>query len=306
MPKQQSGRGLLPGRSTQQHRHPDDAPIVADQHDSVAWNDPRDAALEYAARGWPVFPCAARGKTPLTAHGLKDASTHREHVWQWWQRWPHANVAVATGPVSGLLVVDLDGPGGRQSWERLTGEHGRMSTLVSLTGGGGVHALFAYPHGVELGNSAGRLGPGIDTRGAGGYVVVPPSVHACGRPYRWLASCRVHQSVHAAQGAFWRQPAPIPAWLLELLAPPPRSTPTIRPPVRATGGGGELADWMARQPQGRRNHSLFWAACRALERGYADDGLEQLLRAAVLAGLPEREARRAIASARTRVHGRAS
>jgi hypothetical protein len=306
MPAQGNGRGGNPGHSDTRHARDDGRPSLPGRRDSVAGNGPRDAALEYAARGWPVFPCVARGKTPLTTHGLKDASTHREHVWQWWQRWPHASVAVATGPASGLLVVDLDGPEGRQSWERLAAEHGKVSTLVSLTGGGGVHALFAYPDGVEVGNSAGRLGPGIDTRGAGGYVVVPPSVHACGRPYRWLASYRVYQSMHAAQGVFWRQPAPVPAWLLELLAPPPRSTPTIRPPARATGGGGELADWMARQPQGRRNHSLFWAACRALERGYADDSLEQLLRAAVLAGLPEREARQAIASARTRVHGRAS
>jgi len=67
------------------------------------------AALDYAALGWPVLPIAPRGKIPLTAHGLKDASTDREVIGEWWSRWPTANVGVATGK-PGPTVIDLGGP----------------------------------------------------------------------------------------------------------------------------------------------------------------------------------------------------
>jgi hypothetical protein len=273
----------------------------------------RDAALEYAARGWPVFPCAARGKVPLTEHGLKDASSHREHVWHWWQRWPQANPAVVTGPASGLLLVDLDGPEGRRSWEQLTAEHGQVATLACLTGrsGGGVHALFAYPAGVELGNRSGKarqppLGPGIDVRGDGGYFIVPPSVHPSGRRYRWLGSCDVPPAVKAAQEALLGRPAPVPPWLLELLLAPPLAGPAPPrrlPPsrARADGEAGCLAAWVARQGQGNRNNALYWAACTLLDHGHGGDALEQLTAAAVGAGLGEREVRLTVGSARTRI-----
>lgn len=261
----------------------------------------RDAALALAARGWPVFPCMVKGKTPLTIHGLKDASSHREHVWQWWTRWPTANIGLVAGPTSGLYVVDLDGPQGRESWEKLTAEHGKTSTLVAITGGLGVHAIFTYPEGAELGNTAGRLGPGIDTRGQGGYIIAPPSPHAAGRPYRWLGSCAVSEDIKAAQAAFWRAPAPIPEWLLELLVSPPRSRPAVLPPAKPPGAGQELVDWLAKQPEGRRNHGLHWAACQACRRSYPESTFDALLDTALRIGLSEHEARQTIASARSRV-----
>jgi hypothetical protein len=305
MPVQGNGRGGDPGQSDIRHSH-DGEPSVADWCDNSPRLTPRDAALQYAARGWPVFPCTASGKTPLTAHGLKDASTHREHVWAWWKCWPQANVAIVTGPASGLLVVDLDGPKGRRSWERLTAEHGRVSTLVSLTGGVGVHALFAYPDDLELGNTAGRLGAGIDTRGQGGYIIAPPSLHAAGRPYRWLGSCGVAPAVAAAQEALWRRPASLPPWLLELLSPPkPPVTPLAWPAPR-DGELGRLAAYVAQQPQGNRNSALYWAACLLLEHGHDRTALDQLAAAATHAGLGEREVRATINSALTRSQGRVS
>jgi hypothetical protein len=74
--------------------------------------DLREAALEYAGRGWLVLPLVPRDKVPLVRYGLKDASADRIQVEQWWHRWPAANIGIVTGPASGLLVVGLDGDEG--------------------------------------------------------------------------------------------------------------------------------------------------------------------------------------------------
>jgi hypothetical protein len=139
------------------------------------------AALVYAARGWPVFP--VNGKEPLTARGFKDASLDPAGIRAWFDCYPEAGVAIATGAVSGLVVLDEDTPhGGGGSLAQLS----RLpETYTVLTGGGGKHYYFAHP-GEPVPCSAGKLGPGLDVRGDGGYVVAPPSVHASGRPYKML------------------------------------------------------------------------------------------------------------------------
>jgi hypothetical protein len=71
-----------------------------------------EAALGYAQRGWPVLPCKPRGKVPLTEHGCKDATLSIDTIVDWWARWPAANVGIATGEVSGLLVLDVVPDGG--------------------------------------------------------------------------------------------------------------------------------------------------------------------------------------------------
>jgi hypothetical protein len=135
------------------------------------------AALSYAKRGIPVFPCESGGKRPLTYNGFWDATTDIGRVKAWWGRWPTANVGVPTGKRSGLLVLDVDPrDGGPQSLGALERENGPLpSTARSRTGGGGVHVFFRYPAEKEVRNSAGWLGPGLAVRGEGGYVVVPPS-----------------------------------------------------------------------------------------------------------------------------------
>ena len=137
----------------------------------------RRAALAYAKRGVPVFPCEPGGKRPLTRNGFWDATTEVGRVEVWWARWPAANVGVPTGKRSGLLVLDADPrDGGLDSLALLERENGPFpATARARTGGGGWHAFFAYPAGETVRNSAGMLGPGLDVRGEGGYVVVPPS-----------------------------------------------------------------------------------------------------------------------------------
>lgn len=79
------------------------------------------AALEYAGRGWPVFPVEPRGKRPLTSHGVHDASTDTATITDWWKQWPDANLGLATGTASGLLVIDIDGPKGEAAYKDLCG-----------------------------------------------------------------------------------------------------------------------------------------------------------------------------------------
>lgn len=135
------------------------------------------AALAYARRGLPVFP--VNGKSPLTMHGFKDASMDANIIRGWWTQWPDANVAIATGLVSGLFALDVDPRhGGDKSLAALEEKHAPLpATLDSRTGGGGRHLFFALTQGQIIRNSAGKLGPGLDVRGDGGYVVIPPSVH---------------------------------------------------------------------------------------------------------------------------------
>lgn len=135
------------------------------------------AALAYAGRGVPVFPCEPGAKRPLTRNGHWDATTDPRAIKRWWGRWPSANVAIPTGEESGVVVLDVDpDAGGSESLVKLERLGSPVPTTArSRTGGGGTHLFFRYPRGKEIRNSAGLLGPGLDVRGEGGYVVVPPS-----------------------------------------------------------------------------------------------------------------------------------
>jgi len=160
-----------------------------------------NTALVYAARGWPVLPvhgikqgkcscrksnCTSPGKHPLTRHGLKDATTDKAKITQWWQKWPHANIGIVTGEVSGLVVLDIDpDKGGYESLQDLIDLHAPLpETLSQITGSGGKHYLFKYPDN-PIGNSVSKLGKGIDIRGDGGYIVVAPSNYISGGSYSW-------------------------------------------------------------------------------------------------------------------------
>ena len=143
----------------------------------------RTAALDYARNGFPVFPLQRMGKCPIVGHGFRVATCEVPLVGAWWNRNPDANIGMATGPLSGILVLDVDPEhGGAESLQALPA---RPITWVVDTPSGGCHDWYRYPAGVELGNTAGKLGPGLDTRGDGGYVILPPSVGHNGRRYEW-------------------------------------------------------------------------------------------------------------------------
>jgi hypothetical protein len=129
------------------------------------------AALAYARWGWPVFPCVPGRKTPLTEHGLHEASAEPEQIRAWWQRWPRGNIGLPTGLA--FDVVDID-PAGLPWLARLRQTPGPTlpaSHAQAFTPRAGLHL---YLPASGDGNLAG-LASGVDYRGAGGYVLAPPS-----------------------------------------------------------------------------------------------------------------------------------
>ena len=158
-------------------------------------NDILDRALEYAARGWGVFPCDPATKRPLTRHGLKDATTDAAQIEQWFDKDPAPMIGLPTGANIGAFVIDLD-PSESQTAEGLYDRIieitravvKRESLAICETPRGGWHIYFKLPDaGDELviGNRAGVIA-GVDVRGEGGYVIAPPSVRDDGRFYDWL------------------------------------------------------------------------------------------------------------------------
>ena len=145
------------------------------------------AALEYAGYQWSVIPIRAHEKRPLLRwQEYQQRCATVDEIKQWFQRWPDINIAVVTGKVSGVVVLDIDprhhGDRSLSQWEQENSALPR--TLEVITGGGGRHLYFKYP-GSPVHNRVG-LAPGIDFRGDGGCIVVPPSIHPNGNVYRWL------------------------------------------------------------------------------------------------------------------------
>ncbi len=274
-------------------------------------------ALGYARRGLAVLPvwwplpdgrcacaigtgrqdCPSPAKHPIAAlarSGVRDASRDARVIVAWWSFAPLANVAVATGPVSGLVVLDLD-RGGDASLRRLEAEHGALPrTVCCITGSGGSHLWF---HSREPGlRNRVRIAPGLDVRAEHGYVLAPPSLHASGRRYRW-----------SKQAGLGRTPiAALPAWLAALLRPPPPAEPARgqRAPCDARGAArllARLADRVQQAPPGTRNDTLnrcAFTAGRLLAAGLLREAevRDELSLAARAAGLTTFETERTIAS----------
>lgn len=137
------------------------------------------AALWYAAAGLAVFPCAVGGKTPLTRHGFLDASTDEEQVRRWWTTHPGANIGLPTGHA--FDVFDIDGPAGLLAVGRVADAGGFPVILAQVITPRGRHYYVPVS---GHGNKAGVLEL-VDYRGAGGYVIAPPSRTPDGT-YRWV------------------------------------------------------------------------------------------------------------------------
>lgn len=262
---------------------------------------PAPDAAALAARGWHIFPCLPGGKRPAVDRWEQRASADPAHVAGAWRtRFRGHNVGVACGP-SGLVVLDLDCHGTLpEDWAGLPGVVDGSDVLAQLcewagqpwpsthwvaTPSGGWHLYFRAPDGPVIRNSASLIGPQIDVRASGGYVVGAGSVVG-GSPYRVLDD---------------QPPAPLPGWIARMLTPQP--TPPRPPGPRRTPGLPARLAGLVRTvetaPQGQRNDALFWSACRAAELEDADPEAltSALVSAALTAGLAECEARRTIASA---------
>jgi hypothetical protein len=141
------------------------------------------AALRLAERGFRVFPCRERAKEPLIKNNLQKATTDPRVIAGWWSA-KNYNIGFATGSLSGLWVLDVDGDEGEAALRKLEAEHGALPTTVEAVTGKGRHLYFRWPHGRIISSRTAIL-PGVDTRANGGYVLTPPSVHPSGKVYTW-------------------------------------------------------------------------------------------------------------------------
>jgi hypothetical protein len=150
-----------------------------------------DAALAYAAHGYPVFPLSKRTKAPIPkadkdVHGKKiprtggfyKATTDPVIVSQWWHQSEHL-IGMPMGAASNVFAIDIDTAedhaDGMAEWDRITAEHGAIDTREHLTATGGRHLILKYDDDQPIGCSRGSLPDGIDVKGRGGYIVMPPS-----------------------------------------------------------------------------------------------------------------------------------
>lgn len=251
-----------------------------------------DAALSYARRGWWVFPCQERGKIPLPdTTGSHMATRNLDIIAGYWARRPY-NIGLATGARFGLVAFDFDVKDGKDGTAYYFANQELFpDTCTNMTNGGGFHLLYRLPDGVEVRNTAStRLAPGVDIRGAGGYILLPPSIHPSGWVYQWAVTpddC----------------PPPLisPLLLAQLTPPPPLPSglpdPARRVPARY------LVEWALRQigRLGGRNNAGHALALQILDNRYFGlDGLRIMLeyqRQTPGGDYTEREARATWASA---------
>jgi len=226
-------------------KNPGDTPVV-------------EAALTYAQNGWYVFPL--HGKKPyeflapnVKSHGYKDATTDEETIRAWWTYHKGATIGLATGSVSGVIVLDIDPPEGYYNLKQLQTTYSPLpETRRSRTGNKGLHFFFEYPgDGNTYKSAVGLAGlEGVDIRANGGYAVLPPS-----RLYGRLAYK-------------WADPqipiAPAPAWLLELITKGYAQTENAPQSLRFahSPGGKWLQQALVRSREGNRNAVGFWLACQ--------------------------------------------
>ena len=247
------------------------------------------AARAYAERGWHVFPiwwiddhghctchlgasCDRAGKHPLYSealgltNGFQDASADPQTVAHWWDRFPNANIGIATGAVSGIDVLDVD-LAGFDAWSQLRDVNGDPpeSTPRARTGSGGQHYVFCHHDGIT--NRRGNLPNGIDVRGDGGYIVAAPSRSGKG-PYGW---------VRGLDEIDW-QPPEWPIWLVEILRGQPGHRAEVtgaRASVRGNGDGPgyQLERWI----NDNRNVRLTSIAGTMRRRLVGDDGIRHAI-----------------------------
>lgn len=231
------------------------------------------AARDLRARGWqPVrlhglrpdggctcrlgTACKVAGKHPTDKDWQSASMPTDGKIAAAWSGWRAcSNVGALTGKPSGLFVLDVDPEhGGHDTLAALVAEHGPLPTTYTVrTGSGGLHHHFALPE-FPVGNSAGRLGVGLDVRGNRGQVVAPPSVSAKG-----AYTVKVDAPVAEA-----------PGWLLDLLRKPaaaPASRASARRPTRASTRRRveALVQTVLDASEGTRNARLYWATCRMVE-----------------------------------------
>jgi len=233
------------------------------------------AAERYQALRWPVFPVSV-DKAPLTRHGYKDATVSPNQIRMWSELYPDANIAIATGRVSGLIVLDVDGEEGEESLKALAETGIVFPQGPCVRSGRGRHIYMRYDR--HMKSSVSRLAPNLDIRADGGSIIAPPSIHASGREYTWA---------QPPEGALSHFPL---NGLLMLYKPRVR----VPRPVPQTHSLRELTDRVVGAREGTRNNELNAAAFmagRLIRDGQASQGeaFQALVQAGMSCGLTKHE-----------------
>nr|WP_217133227.1 bifunctional DNA primase/polymerase [Leucobacter chinensis] len=254
-------------------------------------------ASKLASLGVPVFPVWSESKRPATRHGFHDASTDIEQIEAWWSSAPEASLAIPTGQASGVVVVDVDVHGRVNGYEAATRtkRKGLLSgwELMVRTPSGGMHLYYPTTNAAEQ-RSWQSASSGIDFRGDGGYIIVPPSSRMIGNRLERYTVERLNHGLTRSLDA---------AQLREFLDPRPGRLRRVPTGDRGMDVG-RLAAWVSRLQEGERNHGLFWAACKMAEHNIpSDSALDALAAAGGSAGLAEREILTTVRSAYRTVHG---
>jgi hypothetical protein len=227
-----------------------------------------DAALLYAKRGWTVFPAPVGTKKSHIAAAQRGgprwgATSDHDTLCRYWTQFPKANVAIVTGQVSGIFVIDVDTDAGHgvDGFASLAALPGAMpETLTAQSPSGSKHFYFNWPDTGTIRNSVGKIGPGLDVRGDGGMVIAPPSVKPDGGVYIWNNSAPI---------------ADAPAWLLEMVCN--TDTPQTDAPRRATppalGEVEELLTYIDPDKGGYREWQSILSAIHDASGG-SDDGMD--------------------------------
>lgn len=254
-------------------------------------------ASKLALFGVPVFPVWSDSKRPITRHGFHDASTNADQIEAWWTSVPSASLAIPTGHASGVVVVDVDVHGQVNGFEAAT----RAKQAGLLTGwemmvrtpSGGMHLYFPATDVGEQ-RSWQSAGSGIDFRGDGGYIIVPPSARMVGNRLERYTVENVNLGATCSLDA---------AQLRGFLDPKqdqPRRPLAVDRPLEVE----RLAAWVSRLQEGERNHGLFWAACKMAENDISPNtALDALAVSGGNVGLTEREVTTTVRSAYRTVHG---
>jgi hypothetical protein len=233
----------------------------------------RECSCEAKRRKKTDKSCGSPGKHPIPYHGLKEASTDRAQIIEWWSTNPEANIAIVTGQKSNLWVLDVDEDEGYANIRELESTHGTLpDTITAITGSGGLHYYFAHPTDATLiRGSASQIAPHIDVRGYEGYVVAPPSNHMSGTSYQWEAGSEPNEI----------SLAPAPQWLIDLVTKAVEpSTPLHTASQRTKSGKQTLtihqpdhstprsfSQILQGVPEGQRDREIFRFACSRLARG---------------------------------------
>ncbi|MDX2113003.1 MAG: DUF3987 domain-containing protein [Alphaproteobacteria bacterium] len=250
----------------------------------------------YHALGWCPMPLKPRDKVPLASwKGFQRKRPTLEQCLTW--NGGDSNVGIVTGDISGIFVLDIDGPQGAMTLGALEHVHGPLPQSVIARTGNGWHHYYRLPTGYEIRNLSGQAVDGstlvgVDVRGNGGYVVAPPSIHPSGKPYYWVND--------PADVAI----AEAPSWLLKLVAQPTapldfNDAPESNHAYLEAALRGELAT-LAQAANGTRNHQLnrsSFARGQLVSDGLNEAEVRSKLEAVALAiGLEREEITRTIDS----------